>query len=38
MEARQRIADLDALLELIASYQEEGISSGASVSLSRLIF
>ena len=36
-EASQLIADLDALLELIATYQEEGLSSGANVSLSRLI-
>ena len=28
---------MDDLLELIASYQEEGVSSGASISLSRLI-
>jgi len=33
VEASQRIADLDALLELIASHQEEGLSSGANVSL-----
>ena len=37
VEASQRIADLDVLLELIASHQEEGLSSGANVSLSRLI-
>jgi ATP-dependent helicase/nuclease subunit A len=37
VEASQRMADLDALLELISSHQEEGLSSGANVSLSRLI-
>jgi hypothetical protein len=37
VEASQRIADLDALLKLIASHQEEGLFSGANVSLSRLL-
>ena len=32
-EASQRIADLDALLELIASHQEEGLSSGDAATL-----
>lgn len=35
--ARQRISNLDVFLELIAAYEEEGLSAGASISLSRLI-